>query len=48
MAGAERDRSPVRRSGSDLLTNAGVSIATALILLAVAYFDRDLAPSAPH
>jgi hypothetical protein len=33
---------------SDLLTNAGVSLVTALILFAVAYFDRDPVTSAPR
>lgn len=32
---------------SDLLTNAGVSIVAALILFAVAYFDRDPVTPAP-
>ncbi|TDD46047.1 hypothetical protein E1263_37350 [Kribbella antibiotica] len=33
---------------SDLITNAGVSIVTALILFAVAYFDRDPVTPAPN
>ena len=33
---------------SDLVTNAGVSIVTALVLFAVAYFDRDPMTSAPR
>src|SRR5690242_14597000 len=31
---------------ADLITNAGVCIGTALVLFAVAYFDRDPAPAA--